>query len=212
MYTLYYAAGACSMTIHVMLEALGATYSLEKIDLSKGEHKSEAFLKINPRGQVAALQTPEGVLSENAAMIIYLNDKHHGSLLGKEGFDRAIALQWLMFANSNLHGAYSKALFVQRANADASVIKAACDGIQAQWDEVERHLNSHGGTFLCGDEMTAGDIYTAVVANWSFVAHLPSFGPKTKALLAAVIKHPAYQKALQAEGVTYSALEHKAAA
>lgn len=212
MYTLYYSPGACSMTIHVALEMLGATFSLQKIDFSKGENKSEAFLKINPRGQVGALQTPEGAMSENAAMMIYLNDKHHGSLLGGEGFERAIAMQWLMFANSNLHGAYSKAMFVQRVNADASVIKAACDSIQAQWDEVERHLNSRAGTFMCGDSMTAGDIYIAVVANWSFIAHLPSFGTKTKALLAAVTAHPAYQKALQAEGVTYKALDEKVAA
>lgn len=205
MYDLYYSPGACSMTVHVCLEELGVDYTAHKVDLSKGEHKKPEYLKINPRGQVGALKTPDGLMSENAAMIIYLNDKHKGKLLPKDGFERAQGLQWLMYANSTLHPAYSKALFSVRNEAGDKVIKAACDAIQAQWDLVEKQLAESGGPFLMGDTFTAGDVYVAVIANWQFIPHLPTFGPKTKEFLKAVIARPAYQKVLADEEVEYKA-------
>ncbi len=206
MYTLYYSPGVCSLSVHVTLEELGADYKLHKIDLSKGEHKSPEFLKINPRGQVGALTTPDGTVSENAAMIIYLNDKHGNKLIAKEGFQRLKDMQWLMFANANLHGAYSKVLMLKNIGASDDLIKKGCDNVQAQWDQIEAELERSGTKFLAGDKITAGDVYTTVVSNWSFIPHLPKFGPKTKELLKAVSTMPAYQRALEQEEVEYKAL------
>lgn len=203
MYELYYAAGTCSMAVHVTLEELGVTFELHRLDLSKGEHKEPEYLKINPRGQVSSLVTPDGILSENAAIIIYLNDKHGGKLLAEGEFDRAKALQWLMFANSGIHGAYSKCLFSIRNGASDDVIKAACNGVQDHWDQIEAHLEREGTAFLAGDSITAGDIYSAVVANWQFIPHLPTFGPKTQALIDAVSARPSFQAVLEREEVDY---------
>ncbi len=205
MYTLYYAPGACSMAVHTVLEELGVDYKTHKLDMSKGEHKAPEYLKINPRGQVAGMETPDGPLSENAAMIIYLNDKHGGSLLNEGGYERAKALLWLMFANSGLHGAYSKVMFLKKNGGDDEIIKKGCDAIQAQWDEIERHLNEAGTTFLAGESVTAGDIYTAVVANWQFIPHLPTFGPQTRKMIEAVSQLESFQKVINAESVEYKA-------
>ena len=102
-------------------------------------------MKINPRGQVGALKTPDGLVAENAAMIIYLNDTHNGDLIPNEGYDRAQALQWLMYANSTLHPAYAKCMFALKNEGTDEQIKAACDGIQEQWDLVEKQLEESGG-------------------------------------------------------------------
>lgn len=205
MYELYYSPGACSMSVHIAMEELGLDYKIHKVDLQKGEQRSPEFLKINPRGQVGTLMTPDGIVTENAAMIIYLNDKHQGHLLPKRGYERAQALQWLMYANSTLHPAYSKALFCKKNNAEDALMKTACDAIQAQWDMVERQLDQGGGPYLMGDTFCAGDIYVAVIANWQFIPHLPTFGPKTTEFLKTVIARPAYQKSLVAEDVEYKA-------
>jgi len=206
MYTLYYAPGACSLSVHVTLEELGAEYKLHKVDMSKGEHKSPEFLKINPRGQVGALTTPDGSVSENAAMIIYLNDKHGNKLIPADGFERLKAMQWLMFANSGLHGAYSKVKHVESCGGSDEMIKKSCENVQAQWDEIEAELERNGTKFLAGDTITAGDVYATVVSNWSFIPNLPKFGPKTKELLKAVSTMPAYQRALEQEEIEYKAL------
>lgn len=206
MYTLYYSPGVCSMSVHVALEEMGLDYKLHKVDLQKGEQRSLEYLKINPRGQVGALMTPDGLMSENAAMIIYLNDKHGKDLIPQDGYERAQALQWLMYANSTLHPAYSKGLFCKKNNADDALMKVACDGVQAQWDLVEQQLEESGGPFLMGERFSAGDIYVAVIANWQFIPYLPAFGPKTQEFLKAVTARPAYQASLVQEEVEYKAL------
>lgn len=202
---LYYASGACSMAVHVLLEELGVDYEAQRVDLSSGEHKQPEYLKINPRGEVAAMEIDGEHVSENAAMMIYLNDKYNGSFVPKDGIERLKAMQWLMFANSGLHGAYSKFMFGKRNNANDEYIDAALKNVQKQWDEIERHLNDENIDFLAGDNVTVGDIYITVVANWGFIGDLPTFGPKTKALIKAVSSRPAYQKIIDAEDVDYKA-------
>ena len=57
MLTLYYAPGACSLAAHIVLEEGGETYEAQRIDLSKGEQRTEAYLKIHPLGRVPALRS-----------------------------------------------------------------------------------------------------------------------------------------------------------
>ncbi len=203
---LYYASGACSMAVHVVLEELGVEYEAQKIELSKGEHKQPEYLKINPRGEVAAMEIDGENCSENAAMIIYLNDKNGYKMLPKDGMPRLKAMQWLMFVNTSLHGAYSKFMMIKRNDPEnKKLLDVAMQNIQKQWDEIERHLNETGNKFLAGNDVTAGDIYTTVVANWGFIGQMPKFGPKTMDLLNAVSCRPSYQIVLAAEDVEFKA-------
>ena len=52
MLTLYFSPGACSLASHIGLEETGAPYEAKPTLLAKGEQKTEAYLKINPRGKV----------------------------------------------------------------------------------------------------------------------------------------------------------------
>ena len=205
MYQLHYASGACSMAVHVVLNEVGQNVELIKVDMQSGAHKSPEFLKINPRGQVPVLIEDGKVLREGAAQITYLCDKYKSSLLPSEGWARAEALQWLMFANSSLHVGYSKAMFCVRTGGSEEQIGKACDDIQSMWDMIENHLSTTGNTYLCGNTVTCGDIVVAVIANWGFLPRQFTLGAKTKALLNAVIARPSYQKAIAAEGVEYKA-------
>jgi glutathione S-transferase len=69
----------------------------------------------------------------------------------------------------------------------------------------DRSSQSSGKPYLCGDQVTAGDILVSVIANWNFWDSPFTFGPKTKAMLKAVSSRPPYQKALAAEQVEYKA-------
>jgi hypothetical protein len=51
MLTLYYASGACSTASHIGLEESGAPYEARPISFADGEQRSEAYLRINPRGR-----------------------------------------------------------------------------------------------------------------------------------------------------------------
>src|SRR5215510_3972761 len=76
MLTLYYAPGACSLASHIVLEESGEKYEGKRVDLGKGEQKTEAYLKIHPLGRVPALRLDGGEhITENTAILPYLGKR-----------------------------------------------------------------------------------------------------------------------------------------
>jgi glutathione S-transferase len=74
---LYYAPGACSMAAHIVLEEAGEKYEAKRMDLAKGEQRTEAYLKIHPLGRVPALLLDDGEpLVENTANLPDLAHAH----------------------------------------------------------------------------------------------------------------------------------------
>ena len=206
-YQLYCLSGACSMAVHVVLNELGQDASIRMMSRETNEIKSREYIKINPRGNVPLLVEDGKPLREGAAQIVYLCDKHNSPLLPKAGWGRAQALQWLMFANSTLHPAYSRTFWLAKnvpaGDAQDAAIKEARAQIQTLWNEVEEHLAAQGATYIAGKDITAADILLSVIANWSPQNY--KFGPKTAALFKAVTSRPSYQKAIQTEGIEYKA-------
>ncbi|NBV06115.1 MAG: glutathione S-transferase family protein [Proteobacteria bacterium] len=208
MYKLYYSPGACSLAVHVALLEVGAKFELENVSVPAGQTKSAEFLKINPRGAVPVLKIDNFILREGAAILTYILDSHKSDLLPNSGLERAEALEWLSFANSTLHPAYSRCFFQHRILGDAAkdnpLYKPSIAAIQKYWDEIEERLSARN--YLCGDKITIADILITVIANWSFAFKEPiKFGAKTKAFFTRVISRPSYQKAMEIEKVTYKA-------
>jgi len=193
------------MAIHVMLNSIGVPFQLEKVGLRDGGNRSPEYLKLNPRGQVPVLVEDGKVMREGGAMLIYLADKHKSPLLPSDGWKRAQALQWLCFANSSMHPAYSRTFWLMRQEGIAGkdeLLKKSVAHINSLWSDVENQLE--GKDYICGNALGVADILLTVIANWS--DHVPEpivIGPRTRALFARVIALPAYQKALQTEGVSY---------
>jgi glutathione S-transferase len=204
MYTLYYSAGSCSTAIHVLLNEIGAPFTLENASIPEGKNRSPEFLKLNPRGQVPALVEDGKAMLEGAAILAYLADKHNSALLPKDGWARAQALHWLMFANSTLHPAYSRCFWLMRsqeANKDVFLTQAG-EWVNRLWQDVENQLQNQ--PYVCGNECTLGDVLLTVIANWTpKIPHPITIGPKTKAMFARVIARPSYQKVLATENVEY---------
>jgi glutathione S-transferase len=81
--TLYYAPGSSSLASHIVLEEADANYEGILVNEDKGEQRSEAYLKINPRGKVPVLKLDDGTLiTENVAIQTYIARTHpHARLL-----------------------------------------------------------------------------------------------------------------------------------
>ena len=208
-YKLYYAPGACSLAVHALLNEVKATYTLEKISMK--EKRPDTFLKVNPRGAVPVLEIDGKPLREGAAIIITLLEQTKSPLLPATGPERAKALEWLSFANSTLHPAYSKAFglpYLPLDDASKDKLKAGYETqIQKYWDEIETVVKANGG-YLAGNQPTAGDFLVTVIANWTpglFGTNV-KFGPATQNLLKSISARPSYQKALTDEGVEYKAV------
>jgi glutathione S-transferase len=209
MYTLYYLPGACSMAVHAVLNELGQAVKLENVSVPRGQPRTPEFLKINPRGNVPVLIDDGQSIREAGAILTYLLDKHESPMLPKSGFPRAVALEWLAFANATLHPAYSRVFFILKTLTDPAgkeeALTAAIESINKLWVDVHGRLDK--AQYVCGSECTSADILIAVIANWSPMFPKPIvLGKNVKRLLADVSARPSFQQALKTEGVQYKVL------
>ena len=72
MLKLFYTPGTCARASHIALREAGAEFELQRIDFARTEQRSEAYLKINPKGRVPALETDHGILTETPAILAYI--------------------------------------------------------------------------------------------------------------------------------------------
>ena len=154
------------------------------------------------------LQINDFILREGVAILLNLLDNNKNNLLPKSGTERDLTLEWLCFANSTLHPAYSRVFFIMRnLGSEASknsLYAPTIKNIQNYWDEIEEHLKK--SEYLTGNQITIADILLTVIANWSrnFEAKI-IYHEKTKAYFTKIISLPSYKKALEIEGIKYVA-------
>jgi glutathione S-transferase len=66
--TLYYAPVACSMVPYINLTEAGADFSVERVNMGKGQQNSPEYLKVNPKHKVPVLLIDGEPLTENVAI------------------------------------------------------------------------------------------------------------------------------------------------
>ncbi len=70
---LYHFPGGCSRVTMTALEQAGADYEDEMVNLMKGAHMQPDYQAINPRGKIPALLVNSQLLTENAAILLWIN-------------------------------------------------------------------------------------------------------------------------------------------
>ena len=107
MIDVYLAPTANGLRATVALAECGFDYTVHKIDLAKGESRTPEFLKLNPAGQIPVIVDHAGpggkplTLAQSGAIILYCAEKS-GKFLPTDLAQRAVALQWLMQAATDL--------------------------------------------------------------------------------------------------------------
>jgi glutathione S-transferase len=95
-----------------MLEEIGIDYELRFVDISAGEQKSAEILALNPMGKLPILADGDAVITESAAIGLYLADRYAAGRLAPTLDDpaRGTYLRWSLFAPSVIEpGAMAKA-------------------------------------------------------------------------------------------------------
>ena len=87
--------GACSRVSLTALEQTGAAYETVMIDLMQGEHTRPDYRATNPRGKVPALLVDGKLLSENAAILRWLDRTYPAAGLFPQPADEWDAAQQL---------------------------------------------------------------------------------------------------------------------
>ncbi len=70
--------GACSRVTMSALEEIGLDYADRLVNLQAAGQRQPDYLQVNPKGKVPALVLDGHVMTENAAILFYL-DRHHGA-------------------------------------------------------------------------------------------------------------------------------------
>jgi glutathione S-transferase len=203
---LFYAPGACSLSPHIVLRELDLPFELEAVDLRTKTTASGAdFTAINPKGYVPALQLDDGeVLTEGAAIVQYLADKHAPGVLAPVAgtVDRARLNGHLNFISAELHKAVGP-LFNPALAPDAR--EAASANLGRKLGVLDGAL-SDGRPYLTGPDFTVADAYLFVVLSW-----VPKFGvdlarwPRLDAFSRRVAARKTVQSAMAAEGLPKAA-------
>jgi glutathione S-transferase len=100
--TLYHHPFSRAATAIWMLEEVGVAYDLCFVDLQKGAQKAPEILALNPMGKLPILTDGAVVVTESAAIGLYLADRYSLGKLAPAPDDpaRATYLRWSLFAPS----------------------------------------------------------------------------------------------------------------
>jgi glutathione S-transferase len=99
---LYHHPYSRASTVVWMLEEVGIDYELRYVDLLAGAHKAPELLALNPMGKLPILTDGELVVTEVAAIGLYLADRYALGRLAPRPDDpkRGTYLRWSLFAPS----------------------------------------------------------------------------------------------------------------
>jgi len=160
---LYYAAGACSMAPHIVLNELGLPYVAVQVDLKTHKLANGAdYYQINPKGYVPAIELDDGsLLTEDAAILQYLGDRKPGLLAAPGSMERYRTIEWLTFISSELHKGFSP-LFNQ--DYPEAARKISLDNLKKRFELLDKHFANHD--FLMGKQFTVADAYAYTILNW----------------------------------------------
>jgi glutathione S-transferase len=177
MLTLYHCPGACSMASHIGLEETGAPYETHLVALAKGEQKSDAYLKINPRGKVPALRLDDGsILVENTAILTYLAGRFPDKkLLPADPAETARCISTMAWFSNTVHPSFTHINRPERFAEDESAHKAMKEtgrkNFWANLEEIDRLIGDK--PWLQGSQFTACDPYALVFYGWGVRIQLP---------------------------------------
>jgi glutathione S-transferase len=137
-----------------MLEEVGQPYRLEYVDLKANAQRSEAFRSVNPMGKLPTLVDGSTVVTESAAIGLYLADRYAYDRLAPKVDDpaRGAYFRWSLFAPSVIEpGAYAKS-----ANWEYRAAQAGWGRYEDILDTIEQAL-SHG-PWLLGERFSMADV------------------------------------------------------
>ena len=114
------------MASHIVLEESGEKYEPIRLDLAKGEQRSEAYLKLNPLGRVPVLRLDDGTpLAENTAILPYLGKRF--GLWPSDAPGEAKLLSLIGYFAAAVHPAYAHVGRPERYSDDPSDFPALRD-------------------------------------------------------------------------------------
>ncbi len=174
--TLYHCVKTRSAAILWLMEELGVPYDLVRIDVFGGESRKPDYLAINPMGKVPAIRHRDVVVSDSAAIALYLAEQYPQAKLAPATDDpvRASYLQWMVFRTG----------IMEPCITDKMKPREGFDRGTLGWGDYDTMISVlqaglKRGPYLLGEQFSAADVLVgsgmAFVLTFGGLPDLPEF-------------------------------------
>ena len=174
-----------------MLEEVGCVYELEYCDLRSGAHKTPSMKALNPMGKVPTLVDGEAVVTEVAAIGLYLADRYAPGVLAPplDAPERGTYLRWSFYAPS-----------VIEPGAAAHAAKWEFTASSVGWGTWEEMLDTISaaigeGPWLLGEQFTMADVIFGGTVRWMTMFGMLEKRPEYLAYTERLNARPAWVRA-----------------
>jgi glutathione S-transferase len=146
-----------SYKVRLFLELLKLDYEWIKVDLMAGEHKSSAYLALNPFGQVPLLVDGDTRLADAQAILVYLARQYGGDRwLPIEALLLAQVVRWLSTTTGEVRQGPENARLYYLFGATSINIERAHQKAEHILTQLDQHLSTH--TWLEFEHPTIADV------------------------------------------------------
>jgi len=191
--TLYHIAPSRSSIVHWMLEEVGEPFDIHLLSMQKGENREPAFLAVNPMGKVPALRHGDVVITESAAICLYLADAFPNAGLTVPIGDprRGPFLKWLFFGPSVIEPAIMDRAYKRAEEAPRAAL--GYGDFDTAMSVVAKAIER--GPFLLGDQFTAADVVIGSTLRWGMMFNLVPERPEFRTYVDRLVARPAAKRA-----------------
>ena len=173
------------------LEEIGQPYELRFVDIRNGAQKAAPVVELNPMGKVPVLVDGDAVVTENAAIALYLADRYASGRLAPPLDDprRGTYLRWSLFAPSVIEpGSLAKAAGWQYKPG------------QAGWGEHDAMVRTMehalaGRDYILGDTFSIADVIFGGTLSYMLKFGMLAATPTFTAYVQRLAVRPASQRA-----------------
>jgi len=171
MLKIFGAAGSGSVPIEALLTLVGTPYEVIEAVTWDSEEARKLVATVNPLRQVPALVLPSGeIMTESAAIMIYLADLHPQAKLapGIHDAGRAQYLRWMAYVSAAIYALVwivddPTRILADKTRAE-SLIGPLLDRRADCWRMMDEQITP--GRYILGDELSALDLYVAVISRF----------------------------------------------
>lgn len=194
MLTFYHAPHSRSFSVLWLLEELGQPYAMELVDIRSEGGPPESYRAIQPHRKVPAIVHDGTVVTERAAICLYLTERFPEARLAPApgDADRAAFLTKLVYSDAVLDPVIATAIHKLRYDARGFSFGSHADTVAnlAKW--LGEHPYAAGERFTAADtQLGAGIHFGMTIAG--VLPRLPVF----EAYMGRMVERPALQRTMQ---------------
>ena len=176
-----------------LLNELGLEHELHPVDLMQDEHHQQDFLSLNPAARVPVLVDGNLVLTESAAIQLYLAEKYpQAGFIPETLEDRAQMYRWMFFLVTEVEQPLwriARHTFVypdeKRIPQDVELARQEC---LEMIEVLERHMSER--EFMVGDRLSVADFNAAYTLDWANTDEMLASAPRLRDYLKAMYARP----------------------